>query len=365
MLKLSAVTSGAFLESETKTLPRAIAPRTGLEVKRGDVLVSRANGVKALVGVVCSVGDVRPKLMVPDLVFRLVSDPDVLDPEFLAIALASAPARKQIDKVMRGSSGQYKISQVDVRSLRVPRMPLDEQHRIVAAHAAFERRVGALVRTLGKLRTARAGLLDALVAGPGVVLGKVLADKPKNGYSPSEVPEWTGLQALGLGCLSAQGFVPKQLKRIPNNPLGRRYLLQDGDLLMSRANTRELVGLAGRYRDIGSPCIYPDLMMRLRPDETKCLTAYLELALQTGSVRRAVQSAARGTSESMVKIGAATVAALRVPLPDVERQHEIAAAVASMDRRIRGQEAVIAKLRIAQRAVVDDLLSGNPKRSAA
>ncbi|WP_327727709.1 hypothetical protein OG250_12155 [Streptomyces sp. NBC_00487] len=356
VLKLSAVTSGRFVAAEAKALPKGVAPRPGLAVRPRDVLVSRANGVKALVGIVCQVGDVRPGLMVPDLVFRLVPDPEVLDPRYLAIVLASAGARRQIDEVMRGSSGQYKISQADVRTLRVPRLALDEQRRIVAAHAAFERRIGALEGLLGKLRSARTGLVNALVAGPATPVGTVLAGKPKNGYSPSGVPEWTGLQALGLGCLTNEGFVPAQLKRIPNTPLGRRYLLQDGDLLMSRANTRELVGLAGRYRDVGSPCIYPDLMMRLRLDETRCLTSYLELALSTGAVRSAVRAAARGTSESMVKISAATVEALRVPLPDVAKQSEIVSAVAAMDQRIARQAEVVAKLRVTQRAVVEDLL---------
>ncbi|MEV7046577.1 restriction endonuclease subunit S [Amycolatopsis sp. NPDC051061] len=192
----------------------------------------------------------------------------------------------------------------------------------------------------------------------------MLADKPRNGYSPLEVPGWTGLQALGLGCLTTEGFAPKQLKRVPDSPPGRRYLLQDGDLLMSRANTRELVGLTGRYRDIGSPCIYPDLMMRLRPDETQCLTSYLELVLQTEPIRAAVRGAARGTSESMVKISATIVEALHVPLPSLERQDEIVKAVASVDRQIERQVAVAAKLRTTQQAVVENLLTSYSKAYA-
>ncbi|MFG2783052.1 hypothetical protein ACGFY7_35125 [Streptomyces prunicolor] len=365
MLKLSAVTSGRFVATEAKALPEGVAPRPALEVKPGDVLVSRANGVKALVGVVCSVGEVRPKLMLPDLVFRLTTDPEALDPKYLAIALASGAARRQFDEVMRGSSGQYKISQADVRTLRVPRIGLDEQRRIVAAHAVFERRIAALESVLAKLRVARSGLLNTSLVGPMAALGKVLADKPKNGYSPSEVPEWTGLLALGLGCLTGEGFEPKQLKQVPNTPLGQRYLLNDGDLLMSRANTREFVGLAGRYRDVGHSCIYPDLMMRLRPDETRCLTAYLELALRTSAVRTAVQAAARGTSESMVKISAGVVEALKVPLPALERQRAIVASVEAMNQRIAKQAAVIAKLRVTQQAVVEDLLTGEVRPSAA
>ena len=69
---------------------------------------------------------------------------------------------------------------------------------------------------------------------------------------------------------------------------------------MSRSNTREAVGFVGRYRDVGSPCTYPDLMMRLVPNE-KVLPEYLELALRGHHSRRQIQSAASGTSGSMVK----------------------------------------------------------------
>lgn len=165
VLKLSAVTSGRFVAEEAKALPKGVAPRPGLEVKPGDVLVSRANGVKALVGVVALVGDVRPRLMVPDLVFRLVADPGALDPGYLALALASTAVRRQIDEVMRGSSGQYKISQADVHSLSVPRASLDDQKKIVAAHAVFERRSEALEEQVAKLRTVQRAVVEDMLQG--------------------------------------------------------------------------------------------------------------------------------------------------------------------------------------------------------
>ncbi|WP_405388478.1 hypothetical protein OG596_11250 [Streptomyces sp. NBC_01102] len=358
VLRLSAVTSGKFVPTEAKRLPAPLVPRPTFEVKPGDVLVSRANGVKALVGIACSVGSVRPMLLLPDLVFRLAPDPEQLDSRFLGIALSSAALRRQIDSVMRGTSGQYKISKADIQRLEVPKVPLDEQRRIVAVHAAFERRIGALERELGKFDALRRGLRDDCLSGPSVQLGEVLAESPKNGYSPSEVHEWTGLLALGLGCLTSEGFVPKQLKRIPDSPMARRFTLADGDLLMSRANTRELVGFAGRYRDVGQSCMYPDLMMRLRPDEHRCLPAYLEMALATSPVRAAVQAEARGTSESMVKISAGVVEALRIPLPSLEKQREAVEAAEQLNRRIAKQQAVVTRLRTVQQGVCEDLLRG-------
>lgn len=192
--------------------------------------------------------------------------------------------------------------------------------------------------------------------GVEVRLGSVLELPPKNGYSPKDVPEWTGLKALGLGCLTPRGFAPSQLKNVPDSAMARRFTLADGDLLMSRANTRELVGLAGRFTQIGVACIYPDLMMRLRPKAEQCLPGYLEIVLRSATVRRAVQAGARGTSESMVKISASLVEDLRIPLPPLSEQRDIVAAHEAFERRIGDLERVAQKRSTLLSAAVSALL---------
>ncbi|WP_328780310.1 restriction endonuclease subunit S [Streptomyces canus] len=184
----------------------------------------------------------------------------------------------------------------------------------------------------------------------------MLESPPKNGYSPKDVPEWTGLKALGLGCLTPRGFAPRQLKNVPDGAMARRFTLADGDLLMSRANTRELVGLAGRFTQIGAACIYPDLMMRLRPKAEQCLPGYLEIVLRSVTVRRAVQAGARGTSESMVKISASLVEGLRIPLPPLPEQRDIVAAHEAFERRVGALERELAKVEIAESALSADVL---------
>ncbi|MFE1843877.1 hypothetical protein [Streptomyces sp. NPDC059515] len=358
VIKLSAITSGRFIETETKTFPSGSAPRKELEIRTRDLLMSRANGVKSLVGVVCTVGEVRQRLLLPDLVFRLVPNGDKVDPAFLGLALSTAGLRSQIEAAMRGTSGQYKISQADVRRLRVPLPDLDEQRRIVVAHAVVERRISALERVREKLKTLRDSLTADLVAGPMEKVGKILATKPKNGFSPVEVSEWTGLLTLGLGCLTPEGFQPRQLKRLPASDVASRFQLADGDLLMSRANTRDLVGLVGRYQDVGHPCIYPDLMMRLRPDSRRCIPHYLEIVLRSAPVRKAIQAGARGTSESMVKISADLVESLRVPVPSLEKQEQVVKSFSALDRKIRSCQSVIDKLRSVQQGVVEEMLTG-------
>ena len=63
-------------------------------------------------------------------------------------------------------------------------------------------------------------------------VGELLRQRPKNGYSPQEADAWTGTWMLGLGCLTASGFVPRQLKAAPtNDPALANTLLCDGDLI--------------------------------------------------------------------------------------------------------------------------------------
>ncbi|WP_129285612.1 hypothetical protein [Streptomyces sp. GZWMJZ-114] len=367
VLKLSAVTSGSFLAEEAKALPSSVAPRPALEVKSGDVLMSRANGVKALVGVVCSVGLARRKLMVPDLVFRLVTDPEVLDSQFLAIALASAASRKQIDEVMRGSSGQYKISQADVRSLRVPRLPLDEQRRIVSAHAAFERRIGALEQLAAK----RATLLDALVEQLLKASGGEVVPLKEAGVSIDA--------GITLGAHRVPRLRPAGYLRVANVRKGwvegdvalleamerdhHRYSLASGDLLVveGHADPEQI----GRCAVIGAAqvgLLYQNHLFRLRFDDA--LPEFCMLWLNSATVRNYWKSQC-ATSSGLYTINSRLLEG--APFPRVGRgeQDRIVGAWKAGNHAAALLNQRIAKLRTVQQGVVEELLSGHSRASAA
>jgi len=185
-----------------------------------------------------------------------------------------------------------------------------------------------------------------------------LAGKPKNGYSPQEARERTGIQMLGLGCLTTEGFSPVQLKAAPfNDKRLQSAMLSTGDLLISRANTRELVGLVGVYKDVGTPCTYPDLMMRLKPCPDTSAN-FLQLVLQTTKTRRQIQAHAVGTSESMVKISGKTVSTLLVALPKNTEQSQILERMAACDVRLKAESDKAKVLREIKAGLMDDLLTG-------
>ena len=71
--------------------------------------------------------------------------------------------------------------------------------------------------------------------------------------------------------------------------------------------------------------VYPDLMIRVRADETVVLSEYLVAALQAPDARAFVKNNASGSAGSMPKINQAIVEFISVPLPSLNIQRQIVA----------------------------------------
>jgi type I restriction enzyme S subunit len=307
---------------------------------------------------------------------------------FLFWALKGTYFRAQIDRIPQGTKVQH-IYNSDLNAIILP-MPKEQSEQRAIAEILFT--LSALVRSqeslIAKLKQMKAGLLHDLltrgldengelrdaIAHPEqfkdsslgqipkdwevLKLESLLNGRPKNGYSPKEVNEWTGTLMLGLGCLTEEGFEPLQLKNAPSNDLKiQAALLNDGDFLLSRSNTRERVALAGIYHHVGLPCIYSDLMMRLSLNEKTC-NRFLELLLRHFPVRRQLTGNAQGTSVSMVKISSQTVIETLVALPNPTEQLRIIKCVDTYDTRIRAEEAYRDKLKLQKQGLMHDLLTG-------
>ena len=197
------------------------------------------------------------------------------------------------------------------------------------------------------------------------LLSDFLLGGPKNGYSPQEVDEWSGLYTLGLGCLTTEGFRPNHLKMVAlGSSACHDALLQDGDFLLSRSNTRELVGLCGIYRDVGCPCIYPDLMMRIRPNG-KTSAQFLEALLLSPLMRVRITSAAVGTSGSMVKLNSRAVLRLQLAMPEKDEQAHILNLIHAQRDTLMSLECDLAKLCQQRQGLMKDLLTARVRVKVA
>lgn len=133
VLKLGAVSFGKYDDTATKALPPHFQPKPEYEVKPGDVLISRGNAL-SLVGAAVHVTATRERLMLADLIFRIVwKKSSTVDPAFLAEVMRMPMLRRQIESVATGTSpSMKKVTKPAVLNLRFPLPPLAEQRRIVA-----------------------------------------------------------------------------------------------------------------------------------------------------------------------------------------------------------------------------------------
>ena len=135
VLKVSAASSGEYREHENKALPPKLKPRPRLEVKNGDILITRASGVGRLVGRAAQVTQTRDKLMICDKIFRVV-DPDETQivSEFITLVLGLHHVRAQIEREFSNESGMMKnVSKPVLMSLTFPLPPVPEQQKMVQA----------------------------------------------------------------------------------------------------------------------------------------------------------------------------------------------------------------------------------------
>ncbi len=161
-----------------------------------------------------------------------------------------------------------------------------------------------------------------------VTLANVLAEDLANGWSPKTVAYETSLRSLKLSATTSGVFRPCQFKYIDATlPAESGYWLRDGDLLIQRSNTPELVGVSAVYRGAANQFIYPDLMIRCRLAPERALPEFVHLALRDLYARGYFRERASGTSGSMVKINQPTLGATPIVLPPLAEQHRIVAKV--------------------------------------
>ncbi len=133
VLKVSAVTSGEYLEAESKSFGEDFQVPADYIVKTGDLLISRANTAE-LVGAVAYVWNTSGCAMLPDKLWRFVwSKPARIHPLFMLHMARSEHFRKQLILRATGSSGSMKnIGKVKMLEIPIPLPPIALQNKFAA-----------------------------------------------------------------------------------------------------------------------------------------------------------------------------------------------------------------------------------------
>jgi type I restriction enzyme, S subunit len=321
----------------------------------------------------------------------------LVDPQFVtAMIAAQEVVGQQIVRISHGSimSG---LSSAIVRKLRIPLPSLAAQRRIAEIIDTVDAVIQQTEALIAKLKQIKAGLLHDLltrgldehselrdpVANPEqfqdtilgripveweiAALGRVLTGidagkSPDCPDKPAASGEW---RVLKVSAVRPEGFRAEENKVVTNSAYwNAAYEVRDGDLLMSRANTYELVGLTCLVRKPPPRLLLCDKTLRLNLDTRHASVEFIFNVIQMPFVRSQIEVNATGTSGSMKNISQDVINRLLVPLPPLDEQNHIAAILSADNDLISTEEAYRDKLKLVKKGLMDDLLTGRVRVNA-
>ena len=282
-------------------------------------------------------------------------------PDYLWRYLQSPRIQRAITDATAGTTGLKNLSLGWLRAMPVAVPPLAEQRRIVDLLGSADN-VIQKARSINKAAwMVLSKLREQLIADASEVLLDDLIDGIDAGKSPLAVdrPPVTGERGvLKVSAVRPWGFEPTESKVVSETTtLPESSLVRHGDVLITRANTLDLVALVCRVDWTPGNLYLCDKTLRLRPRGVE--PRYLVEALSTAAVRDQIRTAATGTSGSMKNISQESLRRLRVRAPAPARQLEIADLLSAVRGVASHAGSVESDGLVVRVALLDDLLRGN------
>ena len=190
----------------------------------------------------------------------------------------------------------------------------------------------------------------------------------EQGWSPqceSTQAAYNQFGVLKVGCVNGDTLNVSQNKKLPESLYGTPGLqclsIHAGDILVSRANTKLLVGLAAFSPKDYDKVLLCDKLFRFRAKDN-AIPRYITHSIRLASSRAQVESQTNGASSSMQNIGQGVIKNLWIMLPSVEEQEEICiyidGATASIDTAIAKAERQIQLMTEYRDRLIADVVTG-------
>ncbi|MBR4289379.1 MAG: restriction endonuclease subunit S [Oscillospiraceae bacterium] len=126
-----------------------------------------------------------------------------------------------------------------------------------------------------------------------------------------------------------------------------------GDLLFTRKNTPELVGMCAYVYDTPSNLMMPDLIFRLNTTE-RCNKIFLWKLINHDLFRGCIQAIATGSAKSMSNISKERLLNLEVILPPIKVQKQFAAFVEQTDKLKLTIQSSLDKLEVLKKSLMQE-----------
>lgn len=293
---------------------------------------------------------------------------DKLRAAYLHHLLRADHFKADLQSKASGTSGRKRVTPEGFLGLQVPVPTLGEQDALVAAYTADLSRAAQLEQEAEAIE--RAGW-QAFETALGVAAPPPLPDRPvfvarfkdverwshdgilrgalgngatsseasteplgnallevRHGCSKGPSKKATSLRVLKISAVTKGRLELEENKFIADEPVLReQFALKAGDILMCRTNgTLAYVGMSALVEADIDDMIFPDKVIRVRPNLDRIESGFLWRLLQVPAVRSQIEAAAR-TAVGNFAIGGKDIKTLKVSLPLRARQEALAQAL--------------------------------------
>ena len=272
-----------------------------------------------------------------------VKDPSKWFPKYTFYALFANYWRGGTRRFENKTTGLHNLKIDDyVSRFEIPEVPLDQQMHICdmldKVHSLIDSRKQQLTELDNLIKARFVEMFGDPVCNEmcweqrplSVCLESI--DNGKSFVCDSVARESDWPAVLKLSAATYGFYRPEENKAM----LDKNQFIEDaavrvGDLLFTRKNTPELVGMCAYVYDTPGKLMMPDLIFRLNTTE-RCNKVFLWKLINHDLFRDCVQAIATGSAKSMSNISKERLLGLEIILPPIELQNQFAAFVEQTDK---------------------------------
>ncbi len=260
-----------------------------------------------------------------------------VDTSFLA-AMLRAQHATILSQVSTAAHGTKKLESRVLEELRIPFPPLAEQRRIAGILDQADALRAKRRHVLAHLDFLPKSIFHDMFGDPDeadetVPFGEVTALVGGRSLVADDSATHSEYRVLKISAVTTGQFKPGESKPLPTGYVPpTRHLVRSGDLLMTRANTTELVGAVAYVVATPPNLALPDKVWRFEW-RVDAQPLYWHALLSTSAIRRRMSRLSSGTGGSMKNIAKAKLETMPVPSISVGRQQEFAVRAVEVSQR--------------------------------
>ena len=287
----------------------------------------------------------------------------LLMPELLPFVMQTEAFHTSLNCAVEGFIVTPYVNFSEDRVLQVLELPpIQEQARLVDVLCAHRTALESIQNAEDALaRTQSAFVEDLLVSkhsdAPLVRVSMLLTEGPRNGKSPQAANSESGFKTVSISAVSKGikfATLEGCIKFVDIDPVDTApFLVCEGDAFAVRGNgNRNLMGKVGLCTKPYDDLIYPDLLIRLRFDETVILKEFAVAQWNHSSVHARLASRAK-SSNGIWKVNGQDIRAHTLKVPHIGEQREAVAMLSHFQSRALSVQNRRVQLRRFQKQLCD------------